>query len=64
MDACDLFEQNHGLKVKIICICYVPDSGICMYVIRPLFSDSMVFNAMAYRKKRVSITSDFGLEFL
>lgn len=29
-----------------------------------LLSHSMVFNAMTYRKKRMSIMSDFGLEFL
>lgn len=57
MDACDVFEQNHGLKVKIMCICYVPDSGICCL---PFFFPFNDFQCNDLQKKRVSITSDVG----
>lgn len=64
MDACDLFEQNSGLKVKILCMCYVPDSGICMDAILPFVFPFNGFQCNDLQKKRISITSDFGLEFL
>lgn len=54
MDACDLLGQNSELKVKIMGMSYVPDSGVTTHVILPFvfpFS-SLGFNAMTYRKKK------------
>lgn len=54
MDACDLFGQNNDLKVNIMGMGYVPDSGITMHVILPLVFplNSPGFKAMTYRKKK------------
>lgn len=53
MDAHDLFGQNNDLRVKIVGVGYVPDSGITVHLILPFFSPSisLCFNAMNYRKK-------------
>jgi len=53
MDAHSLFGQSNDLKVKILGMGYVPDSGITMHVILPfLFPlNSLGFNAMTYRKE-------------
>lgn len=55
-DACDLLGQNSELKVKIMGMSYVPDSGVTTHVILPFvfpFS-SLGFNAMTYRKTKIS----------
>lgn len=53
MDARDLFGQNNDLKVKVMDMGYVPDSGITMHVTLHFvfLLNSLGFNAMAYRKK-------------
>lgn len=53
---CDLLGQNSELKVKIMGVSYVPDSGVTTHVILPFvfpFS-SLGFNAMTYRKTKIS----------
>lgn len=45
MDACDLFRQNNGLKVKILGMGYVPGSGITTHVILPFVFQ---FNSLGF----------------